>query len=175
MREEYGEAVTELKPNEVFVFGSNKNGFHGAGAAGFASFGVTGNRWRYFDYDKKPNGWKGKWNVKGQGEGLQEGTEGKSYALPTVTRAGLKRSLTREQIVENIRTMYLVAKFNHRLRFLVAGSVDGEPLCGYSHQELCSMYLEAGPVPENVVFSGSYSKLIFSPPPPNVAKWNPEK
>lgn len=30
------ENITELKENEVFVFGSNENGFHGAGAAKLA-------------------------------------------------------------------------------------------------------------------------------------------
>jgi hypothetical protein len=167
MRESYGESVSSLKPNEVFVFGSNwdgkKGGFHGAGAAGFASFGVSGNRWRDYDYANKPDGWKGKWNVKGRGEGMQEGTEGKSYALPTVTRAGAKQSLTRDQIIANIQMMYQVARFNHSLRFLVAGSSakGGTPLCGYSHEELCEMYREAGVVPENVIFSDSYTKLIF--------------
>jgi len=51
--------ITELKPNEVFVFGSNEVGIHGAGAAKLAheKFGA-------------------KWGV-----GL--GLEGKTYAIPT--------------------------------------------------------------------------------------------
>jgi hypothetical protein len=36
--------ITSLNSNEVFVFGSNEDGFHGAGAAGFA-----------FRYDTKCN------------------------------------------------------------------------------------------------------------------------
>lgn len=52
--------ITKLEPNEIFVFGSNLQGFHGGGAAALAHrcFGA----------------------VWGQGEGLQ----GQSYALPTM-------------------------------------------------------------------------------------------
>ena len=52
--------VRHLEENEIFVFGSNANGYHGGGAAALAmhSFGA----------------------VWGQGEGLQ----GKSYAIPTM-------------------------------------------------------------------------------------------
>lgn len=54
------EWITELKPNEIFVFGSNLAGAHGGGAARVAMerFGA----------------------VWGQGVGLQ----GQSYAIPTM-------------------------------------------------------------------------------------------
>ena len=54
------EFITELKPNEVFVFGSNLQGMHAGGAARIAHerFGA----------------------VWGQGVGLQ----GQSYAIPTM-------------------------------------------------------------------------------------------
>lgn len=54
------ENISELKENEVFVFGSNKNGNHAGGAARIAveKFGA----------------------VMGQAEGLQ----GQSYAIPTL-------------------------------------------------------------------------------------------
>jgi len=164
MRETYGEIVTMLEQNEVFVFGSNLNdGFHGAGAAGYASFGVPGNRWREFEYDKKPKGWKGHWNVKGQAEGLQFGNNGKSYALPTVWKPGYPKSLKASEIIENIKRMYKVAAEHPQWKFLVAGSSENSrtPLNGYSHEELCAMYKEAGPVPANVLFSTSYTKVIF--------------
>ena len=52
--------ITELKPNEIFVFGSNLEGAHGGGAALLA--------WR-------------KWGaIWGQGSGLQ----GQSYGIPTM-------------------------------------------------------------------------------------------
>src|SRR5689334_4475679 len=52
--------ISSLKPNEIFVFGSNQSGMHGGGAARLAM-------------DKFRALW-------GQGEGLQ----GKSYAIPTM-------------------------------------------------------------------------------------------
>ena len=54
------EFITNLEPNEVFVFGSNLAGAHGGGAAAIA--------WRKFGA------------VWGQGVGLQ----GQSYAIPTM-------------------------------------------------------------------------------------------
>jgi len=42
----YKGLITTLGNNQVFVFGSNANGFHGAGAAGWAMLHVAGNSWR---------------------------------------------------------------------------------------------------------------------------------
>ena len=52
--------ITELEPNEIFVFGSNLRGMHGGGAAyvAYRKFGA----------------------IMGQGVGLQ----GQSYAIPTM-------------------------------------------------------------------------------------------
>lgn len=52
--------ITELKPNEIFVFGSNLQGYHGGGAARLAM-----------------NQWGAVW---GQGTGPQ----GQTYAIPTM-------------------------------------------------------------------------------------------
>ena len=59
-REYTPERITELKPNEVFVFGSNLAGSHGGGAAllAYRKFGA----------------------IWGQGVGLQ----GQSYGIPTM-------------------------------------------------------------------------------------------
>ena len=59
-REYTPERISELKPNEIFVFGSNLAGAHGGGAARIAyqRFGA----------------------IMGQGVGLQ----GQSYAIPTM-------------------------------------------------------------------------------------------
>ena len=54
------EFITELQPNEIFVFGSNLKGMHGGGAA-------------YIAYHKFGA-------IMGQGVGLQ----GQSYAIPTM-------------------------------------------------------------------------------------------
>ena len=60
--------VKSLEPNQVFVFGSNLDGFHGAGSAGYASFNEGGNVWRKYNYGSLKDGTQGKWNVKGQSE-----------------------------------------------------------------------------------------------------------
>ena len=59
-REYTPEFITELKPNEIFVFGSNINGFHGGGAARIANM-KFGAEW-----------------------GVGEGITGQCYALPTM-------------------------------------------------------------------------------------------
>ena len=59
-REHTPERISALKPNEIFVFGSNLAGMHGGGAARIA-------------YDRFGAIW-------GQGVGLQ----GQSYAIPTM-------------------------------------------------------------------------------------------
>jgi len=152
--------ITKLEPNQVFVFGSNLGGFHGAGSAGFASFGVSGNKWRHFDYAEKLDGWKGKWNVKGIGEGYQEGTEGKSYALPTVRRAGDMQSLNKEQIQQNIQTLYTFAENKPNLEFLIAYRNDGSRLLnGYAIEEMAKMF-SFTKIPENIVFEEEFSKLL---------------
>jgi hypothetical protein len=155
--------VTELKDNQVFVFGSNLDGFHGGGAAGFASFG-SGVNWRSADYYNKPKGWKGKWNVKGVGEGYQEGEEGKSYALPTVVHAGQKRSLNDLEIRLNIEKLYDFAKKNPELEFMVAYCHDGSRLLnGYDIEEMANLFA-FNEIPDNIVFEEKFSELIEKVP-----------
>lgn len=62
------ENITELKPNEIFVFGSNTKGLHLGGAARVA-------------YDKFGAEW-----------GLSEGLSGRTYAIPTMSPEGNKVS-----------------------------------------------------------------------------------
>ena len=153
----YSGFITNLKNNEVFVFGSNFGGFHGAGAAGFASFGVTGNQWRRFGYGSKPDGWKGKWAVKGVGEGLQQGADGWSYALPTVNRPGFP--LTKPEIKVGIYRLYRTAAKYPKWRFLVAYAASGRNLNGYTSQNMADMFSAATP-PSNIIFQDHFSSLL---------------
>lgn len=150
--------IEKLGAKEIFVFGSNLRGFHGAGSAGFASFGVPGNRWREFGYGRKPNGWRGLWNVKGCAEGLQHGTDGWSYALPTVTRPGVKRSRTADEIIASIEQLYITARANPTWRFLMAFGIGGGHN-GYSPDELAKMFA-ARPIPKNIIFENKFAKLV---------------
>ena len=124
-----------LSTNTIFVFGSNPEGRHGAGAAKIAvdKFGA-----KY-----------------GQGEGLQ----GNAYALPTkdlrVTENNGRRSIKPEQITESIKKMYEVAKQHPNKQFKVAytNGLDQATLNGYTGREMIKMFKDAGPIPSNVVFS----------------------
>lgn len=124
------------EPDTIFVFGSNPEGRHGAGSAKVAvqQFGA-----KY-----------------GQGEGLQ----GMSYALPTTDlRKRNRPSMTKEEIVDNIRRMYNVARENPRLTFKVAytNKPDEVTLCGYSGRDMMDMFTNAGAVPDNVMFSSVWA------------------
>ena len=146
----YESYIRTLAPNEVFVFGSNPQGFHGAGAAGFASFGKSGNVWRNEGYELHPVGWLGRWNVKGQGEGFQRGREGASYALPTVSRAGQKRSLKPAEISAGIKRLYEFARQHPEMEFLVAQDAE-VGLNGYSPGEMAKMF-RCEEIPANISF-----------------------
>jgi len=151
----YEGLITELEEHQVFVFGSNLDGFHGGGSAGFASFGVPGNIWRSMHYDTWPKGERGVWNIKGQGEGYQEGTDGRSYALPTVVKAGQPRSISKHGIIKNILKFYLYAAANTDKEFLVAYTMAPN-LNGYTPKEMVEMFGFTWP-PANVVFEKTFA------------------
>ena len=123
----------------IFVFGSNPEGRHGAGSAAAAR--------KFFGA------------IYGQGEGLQ----GNAYALPTTELRYEMRdkysrySMSREQIVDNIKRMYACAKQNPDKKFKVAyrNQPDEVTLCGYDGRDLISMFKEAcdGNYPDNIYFS----------------------
>lgn len=124
----------------IFVFGSNPEGRHGAGAAKVAreKFGA----------------------IYGQGEGLQ----GNAYALPTkdlrVKENKGYRSISKEQIVNNIRKMYRTAMQNPNKKFMVGyrNAVNEMSLNGYTGGEMIDMFIEAGNIPSNVFFSEEWAK-----------------
>lgn len=160
----YKGMITDLTPNQVFVFGSNTDGFHGAGSAGYATFGDFKTSWRDTNYAAQPSGTKGKWNQKGVGEGLQQGTEGRSYAIPTVDAAALKagagkRSRTPEQITESIRKFYAQAAGDPQTEYLVAMKTE-LGMSGYTGDEMARMFADAGTPPPNVVFDRDFRQLV---------------
>ncbi len=157
---QYKGSILKLESNEVFVFGSNLDGFHGAGAAGYASFNVFGNVWREFNYQNWPNRKRGKWNVKGVGEGFQEGEIGKSYAIPTVTRAGARRSIPLSNIKDSVRKFYKFALDNAEYKFYVAqeGKIG---LNGFTPEEMGKVW--SLPVGKRVEFPHVYFNLNFKP------------
>ena len=129
----------------IFVFGSNPEGRHGAGSAAVAVrlFGAQ----------------------YGNGEGLQ----GNAYALPTTELRpekwveGYRQSIPEDQLVQNILRMYQTADANPNKDFKVAyrNRPNEVTLCGYSGEELMSLFREAaeeyGDYPDNVWFSEEWA------------------
>ena len=125
--------VGNITPSKdtIFVFGSNPEGIHGAGAAAVAV--------RHFGA------------IYGVGEGLQ----GQSYALPTkdlrVRENNGLRSISPQNITAAVRRMYEVARKNPDKNFKIAFRNTNEvTLNGYSGWEMIDIFLAAGPMPENV-------------------------
>lgn len=157
--------ITILQPNEVFVFGSNRAGFHGAGAAGFACRGDTSNTWRddewFLKAMKAPVGSSdrvGKWAVYGIGRGWQQGHEGMSYAIQTIERPGLKRSTLLEDIEQQVVGLFAFALEHPEWIFLM--TPIGAGLSGYTATEMATTLKRAtiqwgfrfhGGIPINVV------------------------
>ncbi len=137
--------ITHLEKNEVFVFGSNSSGFHGAGFAGFACRGVRDFNWRkdawFLKAMRSPVGSfarKGKWAVYGISRGFQEGRYGCSYAIETIKKPGMKRSVSLEDIQNQIITFSKFAHSKKNIKFLVI--LIGSKLAGYSCEEIGDIF-----------------------------------
>ena len=127
---------TKLKPNQIFVFGSNLEGRHGRGSALCAkqNFGA-----KY-----------------GQAYGLQ----GQSYAIVTKDLTKYKHpSISSDHIIDQIKKLYLFAEENPNLDFIVAYSGTKTNLNGYSNKEMAEMFSQPN-IPKNIVFEYEFSKLI---------------
>lgn len=146
------EGFIQTLPTEdcVFVFGSNPEGRHGKGAALVAlrKFGA----------------------VRGKGRGLQD----RSYALVTKnlrkgfveSATGIKygragpRSVSRDQIVHNVRELYATARANPKKSFYVAYRAGGTYLNGYADKEMAAMFAEAGDIPDTMIFEKAFRLLV---------------
>lgn len=116
------EVITSLSRNQIFVFGSNLGGFHGAGAArkAYHSFGAE-------------------W-------GVGEGRTGQCYAIPTKDAELGIRPL--EAIDRSVERFLSYAQRNPELTFLVTKIGCG--LAGYSTEAIKPMFKNRH-VPGNVV------------------------
>jgi len=125
------ENVTSLKPNEIFVFGSNAEGVHGKGAALLA---------------------KQKFGAKqGQAKGLQ----GQSYAVITKKNWRVEKSSTLDEIKDGIYDMLRFAENNPKLKFLV--TKIGSSLAGYTIEEIKSQFKNLKAIiPDNVILPKEY-------------------
>jgi len=125
--------ISSLKKNQIFVFGSNEAGVHGAGAAKLAhqKFGA----------------------VYGVGFGLQ----GKSYAIPTKDLE--IRTLPLDKIEYYIYSFLTEAMEYPDNEFLVTKIGCG--LAGYSELEIASLFKNKL-IPENVTLPESFYNIINS-------------
>jgi hypothetical protein len=108
-----GQAAAER--GDIFVFGSNRAGHHGGGAAAFA---------------RKLCG-----AIPGQGEGRQ----GQSYAIPTMDEVLTPLSLT--AIAEHVRTFLDYVRSVPTERFFVTPIGCG--IAGYQHQQIAPFFAGA--------------------------------
>lgn len=138
----------EPEENTIFVFGSNPEGKHGAGAARVAllKFGA--------EY------------------GVGEGLTGNSYALPTKDLRVLKnnglRSISEKDIIKSIKKLYKVAEQNPDKTFKIAyrNKADEVTLNGYNGREMFMMFLQAtdesNSFPKNIQFSEEWKEMYFT-------------
>lgn len=104
--------ITQVLPNEIFIFGSNTTGRHGKGAA------------------KTALGWGAKW---GQGVGLQ----GRTYGIPT-KGTNMNSRLSISEIKPYVDEFIVFAKANQHLTFLV--SEIGCGLSGYKPKDIAPLF-----------------------------------
>ena len=138
--------------NTIFVFGSNPEGRHGAGAAKVAreQFGA-----KY---------------------GVGEGITGNSYALPTkdlrVKANNGFRSISPKDIINNIKKLYETAKSIPNKQFKIAyrNGMNERTLNGYTGEELVSFFKAAGELPKNIQISEEWYKYWNDVQPYDVTK-----
>ena len=147
MRYWTGEQITKLEPNYIFVFGSNPEGRHGAGAARSAlKFGAKYGVGRGLQGQTCALVTK---NLKGGFvEKLSDGT------TKTYPKAGY-RSISKEDLIENIKEFYDCAEQNKHLKFFVVYKADSKNLNGYSSKEMFEM-LTSYKIPDNVYLHSSF-------------------
>jgi hypothetical protein len=123
--------IDTLQPRQIFVFGSNEAGIHGAGAAKAAKekFGA----------------------IMGSGIGIM----GSSYAIPT--KDGNLQILTLTQIQKYVKEFIKFASTREDLVFLVTEIGCG--LAGYKPSQIAPMFLSAINQ-ENVHLPMSFWKII---------------
>ena len=130
-REFTPERIEELRPDEVFVFGSNLNGNHAGGAARLAAekFGA----------------------IEGQAEGLQ----GQSYAIPTLDESMQKLPI--DTIRKSFEKLYEFANENPDKVFLVTKVGCG--IAGFEVEDIATMIKSLGDIPFNIILPMEFSRI----------------
>jgi len=106
------ELITEIKDNEVFIFGSNLSGIHGGGAA------KTAMKWgaEYYNPD---------------------GLQGKTYAIPTKDKF-IRNALSIVEIKKYVDIFITFVNDNKNLNFYV--TEIGTGLSGLKHKDIAPLF-----------------------------------
>lgn len=161
----YYEGNVTPDANTVFVFGSNPEGIHGAGAAKTAATqfgaqrgvgeGITGNAYALPTKDlQKAKGTR--WYHPGKQEENEVKEWYKSHDYSEVQNHPLnsERTISPQQIINSIQKLYETAKQNPTKQFKVSNYKLGElSLNGYLGEEMIEMFKAAGEIPANIIFS----------------------
>lgn len=132
----YRGLLKSLEPYQIFVFGSNTQGIHGAGAALWAR--------------------KNAGAIYGQARGLQ----GQSYAIITKDLSAMVQpSISRDIIISQLADLSSFASDNPELDFMIAYSGEGINLNAYTPEEMAEMFRTIEWT-ENVIFEEKFYKLM---------------
>lgn len=125
--------ITELPPNGIFVFGSNTEGIHGAGAARTAldKFGA--------EY------------------GNPVGFQGQSYAIITKDLSKGMRSIPLEEIADQVEVLIFWAERSLGYEFFV--TKFGCELAGYTIEEIAGTF-RGKKIPPNMIFDEELARAI---------------
>jgi len=126
------EDIQKLEPNQIFVYGSNSAGYHGAGAARLA-------------------------NLKFGAKYGKIGLVGQSYGLCTKDKN--IKTLPLEDIRHEIAVFVSVATAHPHLEFLC--TAIGTGLAGYTVEEIARLFRDFI-LPPNIIFPESFHKIIFN-------------
>lgn len=125
----------------ILVFGSNEQGFHGAGGAGLAMRNESSNTWRsdpaFLAAMRAPRGSPlriGHRAVFGISRGFQQGHAGASYAICTVTRPGYRRSIPLSDIARQLHALASFARSHPDWTFDITNIGTG--YAGYTPAEM---------------------------------------
>lgn len=129
------EHIWELEPNEIFVFGSNKRGKHGAGAAYVAA------------------------KCFGAQHGVGVGRTGSCYAI--ATKDENFRQMPLHLIKAQFRELLVYATTHQDLRFLVTPVGCG--LAGYTAEDIAPLFFEFK-WPPNVIYPKAWAVIARQTP-----------
>lgn len=141
--------LIDYNDNSVFVFGSNPLGINGntsKGTGGAALVALNQGRVQ-------------------QGEIMDNtiSNNGKAYGLTTVKAPNARNNkgnqLSIEEITNNIKKLYQYAN-NHKDKTFKVAYTDSKLLNGHSIEELVNAFINAGEIPNNVLFSDTLNKYF---------------